>query len=99
MRKLNQGTKEFVDVTVIDDQGTLTTLNGLGLEYKVVKKNLGDVVIDWTAGNNVGMEAFCLIDTNVPSLWEEDQYSLFLKFALAPEIPVIGPEHFLVVAL
>jgi hypothetical protein len=99
MRKLNQGTKEFVDVTVIDDQGTLTSLNGLGLQFKVMKKNLGTPQQDWTSGNNVGMVAFCLIDTNVPTTWAEDQYSLFLRFTLAPEIPIIGPEHFLVVAL
>jgi len=96
---LNQGTKEFIDITVIDDQGTLTSLDGLGLEYKVMLKNTGDVQKDWTGGNNVGMVAFCLIDTNDPTEWAEDQYSLFLRFTLAPEIPVIGPEHFLVVAL
>ena len=93
MRKLIVGTIEQLDIHVQDDLGSLTTLDGTNPNFDVLDEG-GTYKYLNEAANNVGMTAYCLIDTTT---WTEGRYRLYLKFQNIPETPKLGPFLFMVV--
>lgn len=95
MDTLALGTKEFYPIKVTDVLDNLTTLDGTGLEFKLLKDDEAETeVVAWTSCLNDEVIALPLIDT---TSWDDDDegdYCVFLKFTLSPEVPVIGPFKF-----
>jgi len=87
---LPRRTKEYVTVDVTDLLNNLVTLTGTTPQYEVVD-NTGASMIAWTTAVIQVMKLFCMIDTNVPTLWPAGTYRLYCRFTTAPELPVLGP--------
>lgn len=90
MITLPRGTKENLIVDVTDRLGSLTTLNGANSTFDIRKK--GEAwLLQGQSVINIGMRAYCLIDT---SSWVVGVYELFINFQALPEQPRIGPHEF-----
>lgn len=95
MVTLTLGTKEFVPIKVTDVLENLSTLDGLGLEFKLLKDDEAETqVVGWTSSLNDGMIALPLIDTTTWDDDDEGDYCTFLRFTLLPEVPILGPFKF-----
>jgi hypothetical protein len=106
---LQQGSKEFMLVDVIDDLQNLTSLSGASGQYRVIDFNSTQIVA-WTTiqsttsyVNAIGqtvMRAFCLLDSGTGgqggSVWSAGDYRIYLKFVTGLEAPILGPYHFTV---
>ena len=92
-----KGTKEYIRVPVKDATAQLSDLSATGLRYDI-KRDSDDVkVVDNVLGTNQGMTALCLLDTvTTPTTWTPGSYKLYIRFTLAPEVPMIGPLEFLI---
>lgn len=98
--ELPQGTKEYIVATVADALAGIADLATTTPQYKVLKADDSDQIA-WTnitGGAIQLMKLYCMIDTNTPSLWPGGSYRLYLRFTTAPELPVLGPFDFEVVA-
>jgi hypothetical protein len=92
MDTLNVGTKEIVSLDVTDRLQTLTSLNGVNVEQKIVTEDEQTIKQDWaTVSQTVGMRVDCLIDT---TSWDEGTYKLYIRVNVPPELPVLGPFEF-----
>ena len=87
---LPRGTKEYVVVNVSDALGNLLTLSGTTPQYRVLTAAGGEQVT-WTTATDVVMKLYCMIDTNLPSLWAASTFRLYCRFTTAPELPILGP--------
>jgi hypothetical protein len=95
MDTLTLGTKEFYPIKLTDILNNLTTLDGLGLQFRMTKDDEAETeVVAWTSCLNDVMIALPLIDTTTWDDDDEGDYDIFLKFTIAPEIPVLGPFTF-----
>lgn len=88
---LPKGTKENLIVDVTDRLENLTTLDGANGTFDVRLKNDGANWVTQGAIINIGMRAFCLVDTGT---WDVGTYELFLNFSALPEVPRVGPVEF-----
>ena len=98
--ELPQGTKEHLVVDVDDELNNLPTLDGTTPQFRVLMPDPDDAdKVAWTStGLTVQvMKLFCLIDTSVGP-WDGGTYRLYVRFTTAPELPVLGPFEFDVVA-
>lgn len=96
MEYLTPGTIEHLLVNVADRTGGLTTLPPT-TRFEV--RDADGVVKQAASAPTIsGMQAACLIDTTVPSVWAEAYYDLYLWFPNVPETPRIGPIRFAVSA-
>ena len=102
MVTLTKGTVEFVPIKLTNVLGSLTTLDGLGLQHDLFKDDEAETEIyTGLATLNDGMIALPLIDTTqddggippVP-LTPEGDYCIFIDFTTAPEHPRLGPFKF-----
>ncbi len=97
---LTQGTKEYLLVDVTDESAQLTTLTGTSPRFDVytesgVAKILAQpAVIDPV----LLLRMRCLVDTSMPTLWDEGNYFLYPTLDTLPEVPRLGPYLFVVVA-
>lgn len=92
METLNAGTKELFSVQLDDRLGTLTTLDGVNVESKVVTEDEETTKQDWaTVVQTVDMRVDSLIDTTG---WSDGTYKLYLRVNVPPELPIIGPFEF-----
>jgi hypothetical protein len=85
------GTKENLIVDVTDRLENLTTLDGANGTFDVRLKGETSWEIQGQAIINIGMRAFCLVDTDTLDV---GVYELFLNFQSLPEEPRIGPIEF-----
>jgi hypothetical protein len=95
-----QGTKEYAIVDLTDQKGTLQSLDGTNPRFTVYDKDNVKWYDDATA-QNVGMTAYCLIDTSAAhtmGLWPVGEYRLSVKFDTPAETPVVEAGRFTVVA-
>jgi hypothetical protein len=90
---LPQGTKEYVVVDVADELNTLVDLAGTTPQYRVLDATDAEQ-LTWTAAVVTLMKARCMIDTQLPTLWDGGAYRLYLRFTTAPELPWLGPFEF-----
>lgn len=88
-----KGSIEYLRINVTDRLGGLTTLDGTAPKFDVYDPD-GVEVVSQSNANNVGMEAFCLINSTALAY---GQYKLFLNFNIAPEFPRLGPFNFKIV--
>jgi hypothetical protein len=93
VERLPLGSKEYLVVDVTDRLTNLTSLDGVPLTFSVTD-NEGAPKITNQSASNLGMKAYCLIDTNLPALWTPDEYRLTLKLSVGSEVPVLGPFAF-----
>jgi len=93
MIKLNKGTKEHIQVDVSDRLNTLTTLTGTNPTFSTRKRYALNWIQQDQAAVNIGLTAFCLIDTTLAA-YGTDIHELFIKFTSLPEVPVLGPFDF-----
>jgi hypothetical protein len=92
METLNAGTKELFSVQLDDRLGTLTTLDGINVESKVMTEDEETIKQDWaTVIQTVDMRVDALIDTTG---WNDGTYKLYLRINVPPELPIIGPFEF-----
>jgi hypothetical protein len=92
MDTLNLGTKEVRSIELTDRLQTLTTLDGLNVEQKIVTEDEQTIKQDWaTVFQTVDMRVDCLIDTTT---WDEGTYKLYIRVNVPPELPVLGPFEF-----
>lgn len=95
MDTLNVGTKEVRSIELTDRLGTLTTLDTINVEQKIVTEDEQDTKQDWaTVFQTVGMRVDCLIDTTTSGGWAEGTYKLYIRVNVPPELPVLGPFEF-----
>jgi hypothetical protein len=93
MIKLNKGTKEHIPVDIADRLEGLTTLNGTNPRFTTRLRYAGtDIQTDQPA-TNIGLTAFCLIDTTLVA-YVVGIYELFIRFDNLPEVPKLGPFEF-----
>jgi hypothetical protein len=97
MIKLNKGTKEHIPVDIADRLESLTTLSGANPRFTTRLRYEATNVQTDIAATNIGMTAFCLIDTTLAG-YVVGIYELFIKFDNLPEAPVLGPYEFEVTA-
>lgn len=91
---LNVGTVELLPVDITDKIGTITDLAAYAVDYKIVDEAEDNVVVNWTPVNSKsGMRVFPLIDTTVGT-WPEGTYKLYVRPAIPPESPILGPMEF-----
>jgi hypothetical protein len=88
--KIAKGSIEFVPVFVKDRLLALSTLTGITCEFRIDDDN-GEEIQDWTVASTVDMTAMCLVDST--SL-DTDEYDLFLRLTILPEMPILGPFRF-----
>lgn len=97
--QLVQGTKEYLIVDMTDKLANLLSLDATNPRFTVY--NPANVkMYDEEPASNVGMTAYCLVDTSSahPSgLWPPAEYRLSLHFDTPAESPVVEPGRFTVV--
>lgn len=93
MLKLNKNSIEFLPVLVSDRLGGISTLDGYVKHYRVTDINETQVVA-WTTCNNDGMTVLPLIDTTVVGFADGGTYKLYIRIAINPEVPILGPFSF-----
>jgi hypothetical protein len=93
MITFQQGTKEYILVDVVDELENLTTLTGTTPTFTVLDAGGGSKYTNQSA-TNVGLKAYCLVDTMSGGAWQGGTYRLWLKFTASPETPYIGPFEF-----
>ena len=94
MIQLAKGTVEHIPVNIADRLGNLTDLTGTNPTFDVKTTKDGTPKIVNRAATFLGMTAFCLVDT---SILAKDRYQLFIKMAVPPEAPYLGPFDFEVI--
>lgn len=90
---LPKGTKEVITLDITDKLGNIDTLDGAGGVFDVRMRGQDTWILQNEPITNLGMEAYCLIDT-APSQWKTTTYELFVKFNALPEQPRVGPVVF-----
>jgi hypothetical protein len=88
------GTKEHVIVKITDKLGELTTLDGANARFDLRKKGASTWVSQNVAVTNIGMTAYCLIDTQAWTEADVGKYELYIYFNALPEVPRLGPFEF-----
>ena len=93
MLRLNKGTVEYLPVQVSDRLAGISSLDGYTIQFRVTDRD--EVVVqDWTNCNNDGMTVMALIDTTGSDFDDGGTYKLYIKIAINPEVPVLGPIEF-----
>jgi hypothetical protein len=88
--RLAKGTIEGVEVTLIDNTGTVTDLAASSPSYDVVN-DAGTTVVTSGTATASGMTIHCRIDTTISAYTAGTHYNLFVKFTAGSESPRIGP--------
>ena len=86
-----KGSIEYVPIKVDDRLGSVTSLNALVVEQKIVSEDEATTVQDWTACDTDVMLVKPLIDTSVVGYVKGSMYRIYLKVSIAPEYPIMGP--------
>src|SRR6266487_4581371 len=92
--RLTLGTKEHLILNVSDRMKNITTLDGTNAQFDVRLKDdppLSTWIVQNVAVTNIGMTAYCLVDTTG---WVEGRYELYIHFSALPEAPRLGPFDF-----
>lgn len=103
--RITQGTKEYLEVDLVDALGILTDFSGTSPTFDVEPEDTGDLGTYYIAQAAVvtqNNKVLCLVDTSTGgptgALWVVGNYKLFVKFTTSPEVPRVGPFTFQVVA-
>lgn len=92
--RVTLGSIENLVVDVTDRVGSLVTLTGTNARYDIRKYG----ATGWEVQNgvviNVGMRAFCLLDTSAWAETKIGKYQLYIHFDNIPEHPRLGPYEF-----
>lgn len=99
--RITQGTKEYLEVDLVDALGVITDFSGTSPIFDVTSADgLTSYYTGATAVVSQLNKILCLVDTSAAhpnGLWPADRYKLFVTFTTAPEIPRVGPFDFYVV--
>lgn len=99
MEKLALGTVEHLLVDVVDRLQNLTSLDDTNATFDVVRESDEAVMVTAQPATNIGLTAYCLLDTTTPvDAWTPGEHRLYLNFEALPETPRLGPFKFLLVA-
>lgn len=93
MESIVLNSKEYMPVKVKDRLNNLTTLDTTLVQFKVDNEDDTNI-IDWSTASSEGMTALPLVDG---SLLTKGIFKLYIRFNLAPEVPILGPFEFEVV--
>jgi hypothetical protein len=97
---LVQGTKEYLIIDVSDKKGGMLSLDAANPRFTVYD-NTNTKWYDDAAASNIGMTAYCLVDTSAAhtmGLWPVGEYRIDVKFDTPAEVPVLAAGRFTVVA-
>lgn len=94
MRRLTQGSIEFLVVDVEDQLENVNTLDGTSPTYTIIEEAGGAIKVNNQPANNDGMSVYGLADTTQPTLWEPGLYKMYVGFTIGPETPRLGPFKF-----
>lgn len=99
---LTQGTKEYINVDVVDALGGIATLDGTTPKFDIIGPSPSSTSkYTQQAALNTVMKLKCLVDTSAGhpnGLWTTGTYKLYVNFTTAPELPRLGPFEIEVVA-
>lgn len=89
---LTKGTKEYLPVTVVDVEETLTSLSSPQYD---VQKDDNSYLYQNASGVATGMVVNCLLDLSSTGpgglIAANTRFRLYIHFANSPEIPFLGP--------
>jgi len=90
--RLAKGTKEYVDLQVVDETGAVTTLSGTTPQFDVFPDTGGAIqsAVACVIGGS-GMLLQCLVDTTLAGYVIGSHYNLYVYWTLGPENPREGP--------
>lgn len=99
MESLNVGTKEVVSVLLSDKLQTIDTIPDA--DFKVITEDETVTVKDWATVENItGLRIDVMLDTTTGAgesgtdPWPEGVYKLYVRPAVSPEAPIVGPFEF-----
>lgn len=96
---LVQGTKEYLIIDVTDKKGGLTSLDATNPRFTVYD-SLDVKWYDEEPASNIGMSAYCLVDTSAAhplGLWPDGEYRIDVVFDTPSEEPILAAGRFTVV--
>lgn len=90
--RVTKGTKEFVEVDVIDTTETVSDLSTASPTFDVYEGDgdAGAHRITAQAASADGMILHCLVDTTTGT-WNLGRHSVYVKFTVGSEVPRLGP--------
>lgn len=90
---MNKNSVEYLPVQVSDRLGSITTLDGSAVQFRITDVEENEIQA-WTSCTNNGMTAMPLIDATQAGLTDGGTFKLYIKFSVAPEAPILGPFQF-----
>jgi len=94
MQELVKGTIEELPVEIHDRLGQLESLDGVTTSFQITDEPGTNIIVPWTICNSTAMIALPLVNT---STMNYAIYKLYVKVAVSPEFPILGPFEFAVV--
>lgn len=94
--RLDAGTKEYINATVVDKTGQITTLVGTSPTFEVkVVDNGGQDAPGTTKQSGsclvTSMVLSALVDTTTGGGWDPGHYTIEYSWTIGSEVPVEGP--------
>lgn len=91
--RLGKGTKEIIEVDVVDETGIVTDLSGLLPKFDFLD-DLNIFIYTLETATASGMTMACLVDTSATGpggLLPVGHYRLFVSFTVGSEVPRLPP--------